>query len=67
MVNSPLCVLCNQSVETTQHLFLDCTFAYPVWTLCSTWIGVLGAYNKDICNHFLNFHLSNMSEKQNQV
>ena len=66
-VNSPLCVLCNQSVETVQHLFLDCTFAYCVWTSCSIWIGVLGAFNKDICNHFLNFHLSNLSEKQNQV
>ena len=56
MVNSPLCVLCNQSVETTQHLFLDCIFAYRVWMLCYTWIGVMGAHNRDLCNHFMNFH-----------
>ena len=56
MVNSPLCVLCNQSIETTQHLFLDCIFAYRVWTLCYTWIGVMGAHNRDLCNHFMNFH-----------
>ena len=67
MVNSPLCVLCNQLVETTQHLFLDCIFAYRVWMLCYTWIGVMGAHNRDLCNHFLNFHLFNLNEKQNQV
>ena len=67
VVNSPLCVFCNLYVESTQHLFLDCTFAYCVWMLCYRWIGIVGTQNKDICNHFLNFHLTNMSEKQNQV
>ena len=67
VVNSPLCVFCNQSVESTQNLFLDCGYAYRVLMFCYRWIGVLGAQNKDICNHFLNFHLPNLSEKQNLV
>ena len=67
VVNSPLCVFCNLHVESTQHLFLDCAFAYCVWMMCYQWIGVVGTQNRDICNHFLNFHLTNMSEKQNQV
>ena len=67
VVNSPLCVFCNLHVESTQHLFLDCAFAYCVWMMCYQWIGVVGTQNRDICNHFMNFHLTNMSEKQNQV
>ena len=67
VVNSPLCVFCKQSVESIQHLILDCGYAYRVWMLCYRWIGVLGAQNKDICNHFLNFYLPNLSVKQNLV
>jgi len=67
VVNSPLCVLCNQSEEFSQHLFLDCVYARHVWFLCFTWIDILMVQNKDLRNHFENFHLVHMSDKHNQV
>jgi len=66
-VISPLCPFCNQSEESSQHLFLDCAFAQQVWSRCYRWIGVLGVHNNDIRNHMLNSHLIHLSSKQNQV
>ena len=67
IVSSSLCVFCNLSEGTTQHLFLDCIFAHRVWMMCCRWIGILGVHNKDIGSHFVNFHLVHMSENKNQV
>ena len=66
-VTSTLCALCNRSDESSQHLFLECVFAQQIWSRCYRWIGVLGAQNKDLTNHFMNFHLAHLSSKQNQV
>ena len=40
------CVLCNEAVETTNHLFLHCNFASLVWSRLMTWLNC----------HFLNPH-----------
>ena len=66
-VTSTRCALCNLSEESSQHLFLECVFAQQVWSRCYRWIGILGAQNKDLMNHFINFHLAHLSNKQNQV
>ena len=67
VVNSPLCVICNESQETTQHLFLECVYAQRVWLLCLRWIGISSVQHKDISDHFENFHLLHLNVKQNQI
>jgi len=66
-VISPLCALCKLSEESSQHLFLDCGYAQQVWSWCYRWIGISGAQNKDLTNHFMNFHLTHLSNKQNHM
>ncbi len=66
-VNSPLCVMCNELEETTQHLFLECACAQRVWYLCLRWIGISFVQHKDILVHFENFHLSHLNVNQNQI
>jgi len=67
VVNSPLCVFCNETQETTQHLFLECAYAQCVWSLCLRWLGISYVQHKDILIHFESFHLSHLNVKQNQV
>lgn len=53
--------------ESAQHLFLECIVAQRVWSLCFRWLGILFVQNKDLKNHFENFHLVHMNTKQNMV
>jgi len=53
VVNSSLCVFCSLSKESSQHLFLDCVYVQRVWSICYR----SGVQNKDLRNHFENFHL----------
>ena len=66
-VNSPLCAMCGLSDESSQHVFLECAQAQRVWSRCYRWIDILGANNKDIRSHFVNFSLVYLSSTQNQV
>ena len=66
-VDSPICVMCNLSQETSQHLFIDCAVAQRVWSGCYRWVGIVGVQNKEIRNHLENFYLIHLSSKQNQV
>jgi len=66
-ISSPLCVLCKETQETTQHLFLECAYAQRVWLLCFRWLGITYVQHKDILIHFESFHLPHLNAKQNQV
>ncbi|GJR98683.1 RNA-directed DNA polymerase, eukaryota, reverse transcriptase zinc-binding domain protein [Tanacetum coccineum] len=46
-LDSTLCPVCNEAVETDQHLFLDCDIAQHLWKLIIKWWG-LKDYPKDI-------------------
>ncbi|KAK2426239.1 hypothetical protein P8452_40952 [Trifolium repens] len=35
------CPLCNETVESTRHLFLHCPFASAVWYSLNRWLGVV--------------------------
>ena len=37
-----VCKLCNVEIETVDHIFFGCSFAYDVWCLCLKWLGVFG-------------------------
>jgi len=66
-MTSTLCALSNLLEESSQHLFLECSFAQQVWSRCYRWIGILGVQNKDLMNHFMNFHLTHLSSQHNQI
>ena len=36
---NPICTLCNQHLETAEHLCLHCPYAIQVWELVRTWSG----------------------------
>lgn len=40
MQSSPICILCEQEQETTQHLFFECNIAARIWQKLLTWQGV---------------------------
>ena len=66
-LTNPLCVMCNEYQETTQHLFVECVCAQRVWSLCLRWIGILFVQHKDLFHHFENFYLLHFNAKQNQI
>lgn len=37
---SSICVLCNEALETTNHLFLHCKVSWKVWAEIQHWLGV---------------------------
>ena len=67
MLNNALCALCQVNVESCQHLFLECKHAMSVWFMCFRWVGILFVQHNDVKTHFENFHLFQISNKQNMV
>ena len=37
IVNSPICSLCGQNVETVTHLFFSCIESHKLWTEIRNW------------------------------
>ena len=64
---SLLCPLCNQSEESVTHLFGECTIAFKVWSMISTWVGLKTVYHKDLKQHLLHFTLCQFNAKRNRV
>ena len=66
-MNSTLCAMYQLKEESCQHLFLECKHAQWVWSMCFKWICVSFVQLNDLNMHFLSFHLSQASNKQNLV
>src|ERR1044072_459136 len=47
-----LCVLCQESEESSVHLLFSCKFAWRVWMLCYGWLGVQTVLPEDCHMHF---------------
>ena len=67
VLNNALCALCQNNVESCQHLFLECKHAMSVWIMCLRWVGIIFIQHNDVKTHFENFHLFQISNKQNMV
>jgi len=63
----PACVLCLVKEESCQHLFIDFKYAQLVWSLCLKWLGFELVQHNDPKIHFVSFHCSHASSKQNLV
>nr|KYP51226.1 Putative ribonuclease H protein At1g65750 family [Cajanus cajan] len=46
------CVWCNQGLDTSCHIFFECSFAYQVWMLCLEWCGLFAAHQNNFISHF---------------
>nr|KYP43089.1 Putative ribonuclease H protein At1g65750 family [Cajanus cajan] len=49
------CVWCNQGLDTSCHIFFECSFAYQVWMLCLEWCGLFAAHQNNFISHFEQF------------
>ncbi|GJT03811.1 reverse transcriptase domain, reverse transcriptase zinc-binding domain protein [Tanacetum coccineum] len=38
-VDSTRCPVCDEEIETSQHLFVECTIASSLWSMVATWWG----------------------------
>jgi len=65
IVTSSLCVLCNATEESSQHLFMECVYTQRVWSLGLRWIAILSVQHNIV--HFESFQLPHFTAKQNQV
>ena len=46
-IDSVRCPICDQALEDSQHLFIDCSIATELWTMVTRWWG-LDNYPKDL-------------------
>ena len=60
-VESPFCSLCRVEVESNNHLFCECRFAWLVWSGCFAWLGVQFVSHNDPLLNFSQFRLCNAS------
>jgi len=67
MLESTMCVLCHDKIESSQHLFMECDLAMQVWSLCHRWIDTLSVESNVLMCHFESFLLTQASNKQNSV
>lgn len=47
-LHSSLCPVCDEHIETSKHLFIDCSIASQLWKLVCYWWG-FHDYPKDVC------------------
>ena len=66
-LESTLCVLCQEKIESSQHLFMECGLAMRVWGLCFRWIDILFVQYNALKSHFESFQLIQANNKQNMV
>jgi len=66
-MNSFVFVMCQTKEEVCQHLLIDCVYAQRVWSLCFKWLGIMFVQHFDLKTHFMSFHLSQSSSKQDLV
>jgi len=67
LVNTTSCGMCQVADESSQHLFVECKHAQRVWYMCFRWMGILYVQHNDLKHHFENFHIVQVSNKQNLV
>jgi len=54
---NPLCPLCQDDVESNDHLFNTCIVVQQVWDLCDRWIGKVGVRYQATLVNFQSFCL----------
>jgi len=67
MLSSNVCPLCNNTKETSQHIFFKCVVAQKVCDVYDSWIGSHSVRHKNAANNFASFHLVWCNNKVNTV
>ena len=62
-----LCPLCQDGVESTDHLFNTCSVVQQVWDKCDRWIGKVGVRHQATYVNFQNFCLLGQRLNVNRV
>lgn len=58
-ISDSLCPLCNNSEEDAAHLFFNCNKTLPFWWESLSWVKTVGAFPKDLREHFLQHNSGN--------
>ena len=58
-ISDSLCPLCNNSKEDAAHLFFNCSKTLPFWWESLSWVKTVGAFPKDLREHFLQHNSGN--------
>jgi len=66
-VGNVWCPMCQEGIETTQHLFTTCKVTQKVWDLCDRWVGNVTVGHNVITAHFQSFRLLSQSQRVNKV
>jgi len=61
------CPMCQEEVETTQHLFNTCKVAHKVWNHCKRWVGNVAVRHEFVFVHFQSFYLIGQRQSVNRV
>lgn len=61
-----LCVSGCGALESTQHLFLSCSYFASLWSLVRDWIGFVGVDTNVLSDHFVQFVHSTGGNKASQ-
>jgi len=64
---NPLCPLCQDDVESNNHLFNTCFVVQQVWDLCDRWIGKVGVRHQATLVNFQSLCLLGEKQSANRV
>jgi len=64
---NPLCLLCQDGVESTDHLFNTCIVVQQVWDQCDRWIGKVGVRHQATHVNFQSFCLLGQKQSVNRA
>jgi len=62
-----LCQLCQEGVETSQHLFGTCKVAQKVWDQCDRWVGNATVRHESPIIHFLSSYTIGLRQCANNA
>nr|XP_029145892.1 uncharacterized protein LOC114924758 [Arachis hypogaea] len=55
-----ICVVCTKEIETIQHLFVTCEFAWQVWRAWISHVGLVWSFPGSIKEHFESWMMMNL-------
>jgi len=66
-IDNKCCSLCEVEEECISHLFFTCNVSRVVWNQCNKWIGINNVQLFKLKQHFQQFYLTELNNKQNGV
>lgn len=59
--------LCNNHIETVDHLFIECKTTKKVWNLSHNWINIIIVPPNKLTQHFHQFNILGIRQHGNKI